>query len=221
MTTYISMLQLKGGVGKTTITANLAGYLVDKGHTVLTVDADMQQGTLTAWAGLYTENKKTEKYDHATAHDLEELMAILEQSWGQFDYVLIDAPPRMAEIMRALIMASDLVLLPLSVTSPEIWAMEDTNKLLKTAMEEKPDLKIKLVFNRMKDTSGAFKIRNAVIDNLGLPHIQQILSDYDTYQTVIGKGTHASAYYQKKPKAQFKAFAKEVLQVVSEEKSND
>jgi cellulose biosynthesis protein BcsQ/predicted nucleic acid-binding Zn-ribbon protein len=42
-TPIISVLNLKGGVGKTTITANLAGYLAGMGKRILMVDVDHQR----------------------------------------------------------------------------------------------------------------------------------------------------------------------------------
>jgi len=214
MTKYISVLQLKGGVGKSTLSAFMAGYLLSKGHFVLTVDADMQQATLTSWTTLFANHKHAKNHQHATAHDLEELLSILQLAWEQakFDYVIIDAPPRIAEVMRALVFSSDIVLMPLAISSPDIWAMEDTVKIIKKAMEEKPDLNVKLVFNRMKDTSSYFKIRNAVIEDFELPYVQQILSEFESYKTIFGKGTHPLDYHLKKPKEQFNAFAKEVMQ---------
>ena len=62
MTKYIALLQLKGGAGKSTITANLCGYLLSQNATVLTVDADIPQGTLSAWASLTSES---ENHHHA------------------------------------------------------------------------------------------------------------------------------------------------------------
>ena len=38
----ITLLSTKGGVGKTTVAANLAGFLADAGYRVLLVDADIQ-----------------------------------------------------------------------------------------------------------------------------------------------------------------------------------
>lgn len=38
----ISVISTKGGVGKTTITANLGGYLADRGYKTLLIDADVQ-----------------------------------------------------------------------------------------------------------------------------------------------------------------------------------
>lgn len=47
----IAVIQQKGGVGKSTITANVAGELVRKGRTVKVLDLDPQQ-SLVIWAQL-------------------------------------------------------------------------------------------------------------------------------------------------------------------------
>src|SRR3982750_4287012 len=41
----------KGGVGKTTLSTNLAGYLASRGHAVMLGDVDRQQSSRT-WLGL-------------------------------------------------------------------------------------------------------------------------------------------------------------------------
>ena len=51
MAIKITICSTKGGVGKTTLTANLAGILVDMGQRVLAVDADIQP-TLSSFYGL-------------------------------------------------------------------------------------------------------------------------------------------------------------------------
>ena len=42
MPTVISLFAKKGGVGKTTLSLNLAGYLASQKHRVLVIDADPQ-----------------------------------------------------------------------------------------------------------------------------------------------------------------------------------
>ncbi len=51
MATKIAITNQKGGVGKTTLTANFGGALAERGHNVLLVDAD-PQGYLTSAVGL-------------------------------------------------------------------------------------------------------------------------------------------------------------------------
>ncbi|EHW2058215.1 AAA family ATPase, partial [Salmonella enterica subsp. enterica serovar Senftenberg] len=45
-TLIAAILSTKGGVAKTTDTANLGGYLADQGLKVLMIDADIRQPTL-------------------------------------------------------------------------------------------------------------------------------------------------------------------------------
>ncbi len=47
----ISIISTKGGVGKTTLTANLSGYLSSLGHSVLMIDADPQP-SLSSYYGI-------------------------------------------------------------------------------------------------------------------------------------------------------------------------
>ncbi|MDF3472419.1 ParA family protein, partial [Sulfitobacter sp. M57] len=47
----ISFLNQKGGVGKTTLSVNVASCLARQGHRVLLIDAD-KQGSATTWASL-------------------------------------------------------------------------------------------------------------------------------------------------------------------------
>ncbi len=50
MTLRLAIVSTKGGVGKTTLTANLGALLADVGQRVLLVDADIQP-TLSSYAG--------------------------------------------------------------------------------------------------------------------------------------------------------------------------
>lgn len=52
--TRITVVSTKGGVGKTTIAANLAGFLADSGNRVLLVDADVQP-TLSSYYAIDAE----------------------------------------------------------------------------------------------------------------------------------------------------------------------
>lgn len=207
MTKYIALLQLKGGAGKSTITANLCGYLLSQNATVLTVDADIPQGTLSAWASLTSEN---ENHHHEKAATAEELINILEQAEGQYDYVLIDSPPRMADVMKAILYVSDLSLIPLAATTPDIWATSDMLPMLQDASKER-DINARLVFNKLKPTNRSHEIRQQAVDMLELPQLDTALSDYVAYADVIGFGGNVLNHDHKKAKEQFNAFAHEVL----------
>ena len=76
----VSVINYKGGVGKTTITANLASELAWRGHTVLLVDLDPQASltfsflTVDDWERDFSENKTIRNWYNAYIdqdHDLE------------------------------------------------------------------------------------------------------------------------------------------------------
>ena len=49
--TVIVVANPKGGVGKSTLATNVAGYLARRGHQVMLGDADIQQSA-SAWLGM-------------------------------------------------------------------------------------------------------------------------------------------------------------------------
>ncbi len=213
MTQYISFLQLKGGAGKSTLSANLCGFLLEKKKTVLAVDADLPQGTLSAWCSMFEHPKLTCE----TARNLDELMQVLEAAEGKYDYVVIDSPPRMAEIMNAILYISDLVLLPMAATSPDLWAVSDMAELITKALEAKDKkVNLRIVWNRFKNTSKSNEIREAALETFGYPEIPVPISNYVAYEEVIGLGKHALIHNHQKAKQQFQDFGKEVLKALKQ-----
>jgi chromosome partitioning protein len=63
----ISVVNQKGGVGKTTTSINTSAYLAKKGYNTLLVDLD-PQGNSTSGLGVYPENIKKSLYDSIINH---------------------------------------------------------------------------------------------------------------------------------------------------------
>jgi chromosome partitioning related protein ParA len=66
----ITIVSTKGGVGKTTLTANLGGILADSGYRVLLIDADPQP-TLSSYYPIAhkAEHGLTEFFIHSSTHN--------------------------------------------------------------------------------------------------------------------------------------------------------
>ena len=146
----IGLLQQKGGVGKTSLAINLADYFARAGERVLLIDAD-PQGSALAWSSLRQEKPRFPVIGMAkpTLHrELGELA-------GDYDRVIIDGSPRVNELTRSAIMASDLVLIPVQPSPMDVWAGQDTVELVKEAMTFRPAIQAAFVVNR--------KISNTVI----------------------------------------------------------
>lgn len=125
----ISVLNQKGGVGKTTISTNLAHSLSRKGHSVLLVDAD-PQGSLRDW----NEVNKGELLP-VVGLDRESLPKDLTAIAGGYDFVLIDGAPQIAKLSVAAVKAADLVLIPVQPSPYDIWACADLVDLIEARRE--------------------------------------------------------------------------------------
>lgn len=65
-----------------------------------------------------------------------------------YDVVIIDGPPRVYDVARSAIMASDLVLIPVQPSPYDVWAAKEIVDLIHEARVYKPDLKAAFTINR-------------------------------------------------------------------------
>ena len=140
----ISLLNQKGGVGKTTIAVNLAALFSRAGLRVLLVDAD-PQGSALAWSAAREAEPSFVVVGMAKPTLHRELPALA----GHYDLVLIDGAPRVNELGRAAILASDLVLIPVQPSPYDVWAAAETVQLVREARLYKESLRAAFVINRV------------------------------------------------------------------------
>jgi chromosome partitioning protein len=122
----IVLASQKGGVAKTTLTANLAvaAELVGKGKVVL-IDCD-PQGSLAAWWNA----REAESPDLAPA-TLAELPAKLEAlNQAGYAYALVDTPPAITEAIKAVVKLADFVLIPVKPSPHDLRSVGSTVEIV-------------------------------------------------------------------------------------------
>lgn len=139
----IGFLNQKGGVGKTTLAVHVADALARQKKRVLLVDAD-PQGSALDWAA----SRRGEPLFPVAGLPRPSIHKELPALAKGYDFVLIDGPPRVYEVARSAIMASDLVLIPVQPSPYDVWAAKEIVDLLREASVFKPALKSAFVINR-------------------------------------------------------------------------
>ena len=134
MPKIILITHQKGGVGKSTLTFNLAQNIAANSR-VAVLDYDLQ-GSLSQLEELVTDFKIIPYQD--------KLESISEL---QYDFIFIDTPPYLSNHLAKLISISDLIILPTKAGILDLLAIKSTLAIIE---QEKRTMDTLVVFNMIK-----------------------------------------------------------------------
>lgn len=218
MTKVIGIIQVKGGAGRSTLSTNLAGELSKQGKTVL-IDCDMPQGTSSSWFAVRQQAETaqrplfSENLIADTAANHRELVAKVEQ-YQNADYIVLDGPPRIAELTRATLLLADLCLVPVGASKAEIWATSDLLELIAEAKKVKP-VKARMVWTRHRPhTKLAQELSELAAKELGLPALSTSLGMRVAYMEALGEGLTGAEMSEPSARAEITSLVNEVKKLL-------
>ncbi|AKE52281.1 ParA family protein [Kangiella geojedonensis] len=145
----LSFVQMKGGAGKTTLCSNIASTLSDSGK-VLIIDTDVPQCSLKTWFEIRSENYVIENLDVLVAKNVTHLQKLVRDNVKDYDYILIDGHPRITNLTRAVILLSDLVLIPMAPSQVEVWSTKHLAEIIEEAKQINKNLEARICWNRYR-----------------------------------------------------------------------
>jgi len=179
----IGVLNQKGGVGKTTIAVNLAAVFARDGNRVLLVDAD-PQGSSLAWSAA----RESRPPFPVVGMPKPTLHRDLPDVARDYDIVVIDGAPRVNELGRAAIMASDVVIIPVQPSPYDVWATQDIVGLIREAQIFKEKLKAVFVINRKIVNTAIGRDVGAALAEFGFPVSEVALCQRVIYAESAAQG---------------------------------
>ena len=216
MTQIVGIIQVKGGVGRSTIATNLAAVFSEKAPTAL-IDCDLPQGTSASWYAVRKSELPPTNLTLATVRDYRELVAKAKELSGDHRYLIIDAPPRIAEMTRAIIVMSTLCLVPLGASAAEIWSTADLIETINAARDFRADIDVRIVWNRFRaHTREAVELSEAARKELGLRELATRLGYRVAYSEALARGLAVSEWLDKTAHGEVVALAAEVKGILKE-----
>jgi len=209
MTRIITIASAKGGVGKTTLCANLAAGLAQLNRSVVAVDGNLTTSNLGIHLGipLYPvtlqdvlkgrAELRAAMYTHPAgfrvvpadisikkimAPKSKELMNTFYELTGKVDYVLIDSAAGLGREARAAIEAADEII---TITNPEMPALTDALKLIHVA-DKHGTRNLGVVVNRIKKERHEIPVSD-VVDFLDLPLLGKVEDDPEVRRAIHHK----------------------------------
>jgi chromosome partitioning protein len=132
----VAVLQQKGGVGKSTITANLAAEFLAAGQTVTAFDLDDQRSLL-RWAsrgkGVLNQRVTAMNVMPATHHLFR---AAVERAQIEANYVLLDCPPGYVAAALSAALLADIVVVPVGPSPLDVDTAKETRDELRAVQRK-------------------------------------------------------------------------------------
>lgn len=151
----------KGGVGKTTVATNIAGYFASKGHQVMLGDADRQQSSR-LWLRLRPRQARP-----ITGWDVGE--GLIAKPPKGTTHVVLDTPAGMhGKMLQDAMRQADKVLVPLQ---PSIFDIYATRAFLDELAQQRKagKMQVGIVGMRVDSRTIAADKLQEFVDGLGLP----------------------------------------------------
>lgn len=196
----LSVVALKGGVGKSTIATAIASELAARGRRVLLADTD-EQATAQAWGVVATGKNKPRPTVTKMLngfHRDSQLPALA----AKYDWTLVDTPPHAGPIMRAALMVADIALLPTIPGAADAWALGETITVVRDAQQVRKNLRAAIVLNRVARHTALGAGARAAIGECGLPILKTELGVRVAYSEALAAGLGPTSYAPTSPAAE-------------------
>ncbi|MFC1602299.1 AAA family ATPase [Pseudomonadota bacterium] len=193
----ITLVNTKGGCGKTTIATSLASYFASIGFRTTLMDYD-PQGSSRRWLDLRDDDSPPIKCIDATKQK-----AGLTRSWqihAGFDteVLIVDTPAgtnssRIAELLRQ----TDIVLVPVMQSVIDMQATTDfIEQLMRVEKVTSQKKQIGIIANRTRPAARSYNVLDQFLEGCPLPVVARI-RDSQNYVNAMEQGLGIYEYYSK------------------------
>jgi len=210
----IGISNLKGGVGKTTITQNLAVCFAHMNYKVCLVDTDTNQNSL-SWYGARDEGLPAITVVGAT--DSRALNKTVDSLHKDYDIILIDGTPSLSEMTTRIILASDILLIPIRPGAHDFRTMEEFFSRYEQAKEFRNHIPAYFILNEYSKQKNVHQgIRTMLENEFDIPILETTLKTRVVYAetSITGAGVYESS--DVKAKSEAVSLTNEVLQIAEQ-----
>ncbi|WP_272879525.1 ParA family protein [Rothia nasimurium] len=202
----------KGGVGKSTLTVNLATALQQQGKSITIVEADPSIRTASRWAD------DRDELGHGSIMTLRKegrLGATLRELNESYDVVLVDTAGKDSKELRSAMVVADLMLIPTRPAQADLDATVDLMQMVDEAQDMNPTLIPLIVISQASThvmSSEALESKEYLAQAAPQAALADVVIHHrKAYQTALAEGKAVTEGTDSKAKAEIQLLAQEIL----------
>ena len=207
----VAVTNLKGGVGKTIIAQNLAVCLAHMGYSVCLVDTDTNQNSL-SWSGVRdTELPNILTVGSTEPKAVSKQVSLLSDS---HDFVIIDGTPSLSEMTTRIILASEMLLIPILPAANDLRAMSQFLERYEQAKEFKDEIPAYFILNQFQGYSIQNSVKEALTE-FEIPLMESTFRNRVAYMEASADGKGVFEWSDDKAATEAANLTKEVIELIS------
>ncbi|MFN9836598.1 MAG: AAA family ATPase [Pseudanabaena sp.] len=204
----VTFTNQKGGSGKSTGAVHAVDWFIKQGYSTLLVDADGQQSS-SSWLKELDLPCKVIK-------DPEELFDELPKLSDHYDILIVDGPGNASEVTKALLIRSNLVLIPCRDSMIDLASTGKIVQFVRQAREIRDGAPIAAVYlNAVKENTILLREAQEALKTGILPLLNTVIPDRQCIKDAPGQGSTVFRMKGTSPKSAANAFTELLIEALN------
>lgn len=206
----IGITNLKGGVGKSTLSQNIAVGLAHTGYRVCILDTDLSQRSSMKWAAQRPDDLLPIP---VLGSEGDNVVRDAKEQEKHYDVVIIDGSPQLELAQIKTLAAADVVLVPVSPSALDIWSMQTFLAKYEQVKAAKGDaLRGFVVLNKFAGKTRLDKEVAETLVAMGLNVLNTQIADRVVYREAPISGQGVIELNNPKAKEEMQQLVREVIE---------
>jgi chromosome partitioning protein len=182
-----TVVNTKGGVGKTTTAVHLATMLAKLGETLL-IDGD-PQASAASWAAWRRDRADLQGASPTTTCLAgKAILSEGKQLAGKYDFVVIDVGGRDSAGLRSSLLMANMAIVPVGASNLDAAAMTDLLDVVELSRDYNPDLDVRVLLTRIDPRTRDAMEMLAFLKEQNLTVLNTKICERVAYRRAIGEG---------------------------------